>query len=91
MVIRTIDTNMIRHRPSPESLGSVNKLIPSRRIAHSPQDPSDQRDRIGIDRKLHLAEQTQRNELASLDRLQCDAKLLTGNLDHDIAILNIVA
>ena len=38
-----------------------------------------------------LREQVQQDELASLRQLRCDVKLLSGELDHDIAILNIFA
>jgi hypothetical protein len=31
------------------------------------------------------------NELGELDAIRIDEPLLTGNLDHDISILNIVA
>ena len=85
MVIRTIDTNLIRQYPISRRVGGVG------RIAHSPQDPLEHRGRRGSSLRLSLKEQTQQNELASLHQLGCDIKLMNGDLDHDIAILNVVA
>ena len=85
MVIRTINTQIIRQYPISRRVGGVG------RIAHSPQDPLEHRGRRGSSLPLSLKEQMQKNELASLSQLRCDIKLLNGDLDHDIAILDVVA
>ena len=85
MVIRTIDTTLIRQYPISRRVGGVE------RIAHSPQNPLEHRGRRGSSLRLSLKEQTQQDELTSLHQLRCDIKLMNGDLDHDIAILNIVA
>jgi hypothetical protein len=85
MVIRTINTQIIRQYPISRRVGEVG------RIAHSPQDPLEHRGRRGSSLRLSLKEQTQQDELMSLHRLRCDIKLMNGDLDHDIAILNVVA
>ena len=85
MVIRTIDTNLIRQYPISRRVGGVG------RIAHSPQDPLEHRGRRGSSSRLSLKEQTQQDELSSLHQLRCDFKLMNGDLDHDIAILDVVA
>jgi len=85
MVIRTINTQIIRQYPISRRVGVAE------RIAHSPQDPLEHRGRRGSSLRLSLKEQTQKNELASLPQLRCDIKLMNGDLDHDIAILDVVA
>ncbi len=85
MVIRTINTQIIRQYPISRRVGGVE------RIAHSPQDPLEHRGRRGSSSRLSLKEQTQKNELSSLAQLRCDIKLMNGDLDHDIAILDVVA
>ena len=85
MVIRTINTQIICQYPISRRVGGVG------RIAHSPQDPLEHRGRRGSSLRLSLKEQMQKNELASLSQLRCDIKLMNGDLDHDIAILNVFA
>ena len=85
MVIRTINTQIIRQYPISRRVGEVG------RIAHSPQDPLEHRGRRGSSLPLSLKEQMQQNELSSLAQLRCDIKLMNGDLDHDIAILNVFA
>ncbi|MBC8202752.1 MAG: hypothetical protein H8E91_02880 [Planctomycetes bacterium] len=90
MVIRTIDTNLIRHYAKSSRLGATARLAAVGRNCHSPQDPQCRRG-SGPALRLSVKEQMQQDELASLRQLRCDVKLLSGDLDHDIAILNIVA
>ena len=90
MVIRTIETNVLRHHATSSYLRSTSRLAALRRVGHSAQDPQ-QRSGRGPAASLSLREQVQQDELASLRQLRCDVKLLSGELDHDIAILNIFA
>ncbi len=92
MVIRTIETNVIRHQAMSNRLlpTPTSRLAASGRAGHSPQDPRERRGR-GPAATLSVREQMQQDELASMRQLRCDVKLLSGDLDHDIAILNIVA
>ena len=85
MVIRTIETNLIRQYSIARRVGSVGPM------AHTPQDPHTRRGRRTSISTLSVKEQIQKDELASLQRLQCDITLMNGDLDHDIAILNLVA
>ncbi len=90
MVIRTIDTKVIGHQSASRELSIASRLAASRRVGHSPQDPQERRSRGSV-MPLSLREKVQQDELASLRQLRCDVNLLNGDLDHDIAILNIVA
>jgi len=57
--------------------------------AHSPQDPTTIRNRIdrrGCSRTISTSD-----ELRSAMHIEVDTKLLTGDLDQDIEILNLVA
>ena len=57
--------------------------------AHSPQDPTTIRnrfDRRGCSRTVSISD-----ELRSALQIEIDTKLLTGDLDQDIEILNVVA
>ena len=57
--------------------------------AHSPQDPTTIRNRIDS-RGCSLTISTS-DELRSGMQIEVDTKLLTGDLDRDIEILNLVA
>jgi len=90
MVIRTIGINHIRQQATSRHLTRVKGVASMNRIGHSPQDPNEHRRRRGREACFSIREQIQQEELATLRMLQCDVRLLTGELDHDIAILNIV-
>jgi hypothetical protein len=85
MVIRTINTKIIRKYPTSRRIGMT------KRVAHTPQDPHERRGRGKSTSTLGLREQIHQDELALVYHLQCDIKLMNGDLDHDIAILNLVA
>ena len=57
--------------------------------AHSPQDPTTIRNRI--DRRGSNRTISTSDELRSALQIEIDTKLLTGDLDQDIEILNLVA
>jgi hypothetical protein len=57
--------------------------------AHSPQDPKTIRNRI--DRRGCSRTGSTSVDLRSVLQIEIDTKLLTGDLDQDIEILNLVA
>jgi hypothetical protein len=57
--------------------------------AHSPQDLTTIRNRI--DRRGCNRNSSASDELRSVMQIEIDTKLLTGDLDQDIEILNVVA
>jgi hypothetical protein len=86
MVMRIIGTtscgkvSLFRGRRTgqePSQRRSLSKERPSVNLSHR--------------RRLRHAELNRREELASSIPINVDAHLLTGNLDQDISILNIVA
>ena len=93
MFIKRIDTNIIQQHPLRVGLAARNREDATRpttqRIAHAPQDTQTRVRRVLKNRMI--AQNMQPDELSWVSRLQCDVQLLTGNLDQDIAILNIIA
>ncbi len=57
--------------------------------AHSPQDPTTIRNRI--DRRGCSRTVSTSDDFRSVLQIEIDTKLLTGDLDQDIEILNLVA
>ena len=64
-------------------------LQPGNIRAHSPQDPTTIRNRI--DRRGCNRNSSASDELRSAMQIEIDTTLLTGELDQDIEILNLVA
>lgn len=91
MVIKTIGINHILQQAPSRRVSHAKGVTSMNRVSHSPQDPNELRGRRGREIGLTVREQMQQEELATLRMLQCDVRLLSGELDHDIAILNIVA
>jgi len=91
MVINTLDMNVIRHCNTPVGVRKTRGVASTIERDHTPQDPDDSRVRRVIASRTHKLKEMRQDELASLNRPWCDVQLLTGNLDQDIAILDVMA
>ena len=103
MVIHTLGTDITAHhvpqfdlrRTTSVSKGTPVARLRARlsdlRLTHTPQDPIN-RQTDGMPPQTTAAVlQMYQDELASIKRSHCDVQLLTGNIEQDIAILNVVA
>ena len=91
MVINTLDMNVIHYCNTPIGVRKTRSVAPATQRDHTPQDPDDSRGRRVIASRTRKLKEMRQDELASLNRLRCDVQLLTGNLDQDIAILDVIA
>ena len=91
MVINTLDMNIIRHCNALIGVRKAGSVVPIGHRSHTPQDPDDHRARRVLTSRTVKHSETRQDELSYVNRLRCDVQLLTGNLDQDIAILDVIA